>query len=108
MVLPFVVPAPRPSVALLVPTLSDLDDDLCLAIFEMATTDTPALIQFLRAHTPARRDELAMRYTRWLRANHGVDRLVSFIAQNWALLCEPMPWERAPALDSHERYRLDA
>jgi hypothetical protein len=94
MALPFAVLAPRPSAALLA---SALDDDLCLAIFEMAATDTPALIQFLRAHTPARRDELAVRYTHWLRANHGVDRLVSFIASNWKLLCEPMPWEMTAA-----------
>jgi hypothetical protein len=69
------------------------DDSVCSVIFELATTDPRALIEFLRGHTEQQRARLAWRYTAWLKRYHGVERLPSFIAGNWQALCEVMPWE---------------
>jgi len=65
----------------------------CEVIFELANTDPAALIEFLRAQPVGRRSIMADTYTDWLLEQHGIHREAGFIARNWAVLTEYMPWE---------------
>lgn len=73
-------------------------DGLNAVIHELALTDTPALIEFLRCHAPEWRERRAVVYAAWLRETCGLDRSPAFIARNWARLAEYMPWEARPTL----------
>lgn len=62
------------------------EDAISNVLFELALTDQPALIEFLRGHTAHQRDQLAWRFAAWLRRHHGIVREPAFIARGWASL----------------------
>lgn len=60
------------------------EDAISHVIYELVLTDIPALVEFLRGHTAAQRDQLAWRFTAWLRRHHGIAREPAHIAAGWA------------------------
>lgn len=62
------------------------EDAVCLVIHELALTDAPALIEFLRAHTDQQRKQLAWRFAAWLKRECEITREPSHILKGWQQL----------------------
>jgi hypothetical protein len=63
------------------------EDYVCAVIHELALTDIPALIEFLRGHTDSQREQLATRFAAWLRDECEIRREPSHILRGWQALC---------------------
>lgn len=64
-------------------------------IYDLSLTNAPALIALLRCYTLTQREQLAWEFSAYLTAR-GHSRLPQFIARNWSILVEQMPWEPEP------------
>lgn len=60
--------------------------DDCAVIFELALTDPCALANYLRLRSDHQREQLAWRYSAWLKAEHGIERLPAYLLRGWAAL----------------------
>lgn len=66
--------------------LPDPADAVCSVIFELALTDAPAMIEFLRSHTDQQREQLAWRYATWLQRECEITREPAHILRGWQQL----------------------
>ena len=59
------------------------EDAVCNVLYELALTDGPALVEFLRGHTDTQREQLAWRFTAWLKRECEITREPSHILKGW-------------------------
>jgi hypothetical protein len=62
------------------------EDYVCAVIHELALTDIPALIEFLRGHSDAQREQLATRFAAWLSSECEITREPTYILRGWQTL----------------------
>lgn len=62
------------------------EDAVCHVLWELALTDAPALIEFLRGHTDQQREQLAWRFAAWLGRECEIVREPSHILRGWQQL----------------------
>jgi hypothetical protein len=62
------------------------EDAVCLVLFELALTDGPALVEFLRGHGEEQRAALAWRFAAWLQREHAIVREPSHLLRGWQQL----------------------
>lgn len=95
----------EPIPPLLAAAIQRSEDAVCLVIYELALTDGPALIEFLRGHTDQQREQLAWRYTAWLERECEITREPSHILRGWQMLC--VGAAASGAVDRTEQLRLE-
>lgn len=62
------------------------EDRVCEVIYELALTDAPALVEFLRSHTDQQRAQLAWRFAAWLRDTCAITREPAHLLRGWQQL----------------------